>query len=270
MKKLTGILIAYLILLFCCLPVYGESSTSFVPAVFARLETEPETYTRTKEGRPLPPQTGILQDENGTGYYVEEGEFTPYTGLAQQISNEEWFYVVDGYVTNDFTQMELTEEAEEAGLKDAYCQAYARAVVETITDDSMSETDKLWTSFHYVMSAYDSTGNPRIPHYTGQDWMAVYAYDMFGPDKGGNCLSFAAAFSYLAKACGCKEVYACNSGFHGWTEVDGLVYDPEQYHDTDDRKIYGFSYDNPEIDNYWPAISDYEENPWKRVPMPKI
>lgn len=216
----------------------------------------------------LPPRTGLVQDAaQGCWIYLENGEFVPHTGLVQRVCDDTWCFVIDGYYTDDYAEMYLTDEDAEAGLKDVFCQVYARSVVDHITDSYMSPSDKLWTCFEYVMSAYESTGNPRIPHYTEEDWAAVYGYDMFGPTGGGNCFSFAAAFAYLAKACGCEEVYACNSGFHGWAEVDGLVYDPEQYHDTDDRKIYAFGYDNPVIDNYWDAISEWKEKSWMRVPM---
>ena len=36
-----------------------------------------------------------------------------------------------------------------------------------------------------------------------------------------------ATSAWMAKAAGYENVYACNSGGHGWAEVDGLVYDPE-------------------------------------------
>ena len=39
-------------------------------------------------------------------------------------------------------------------------------------------------------------------------------------DGAGNCFSYGAAFAYMAKAIGYKNVYCCNSGGHGWAEVD--------------------------------------------------
>ena len=68
--------------------------------------------------------------------------------------------------------------------------------------------------------------NPWIPHYKGYDWPQKYA-DYFFANDAGNCFGFAAAFGYLAKAVGYENVYCCNSGGHGWVEIDGLVYDAE-------------------------------------------
>ena len=115
----------------------------------------------------------------------------------------------------------------------------AQAIVANITTEKMTKEEKLWTCFNYVMKTY--TGRrPRTPHYCGMDWPVVYANDMF-LDGSGNCFSYAAAFAYLAKACGYTNVYACNSTGHGWTEIDGLIYDPEEYRNTK-YKYYGTSY----------------------------
>lgn len=190
-----------------------------------------------------------------------------HTGLVREPSSGEWVYVIDGQFTTDYNRMVLTEEDEAAGLKEAFCEVYARNVVDSITSPDMSQEEKLAACFEFTMTEFESTNHPRVPHYTGDDWVYVYAYDMFGPRHGGNCFSYAAAFSVLAKACGCSDVYACNSGGHGWTEVNGLVYDPEQYHDTI-NKIYAYDYSNPSISNYWPAISSYETYPWMRISLP--
>ena len=68
--------------------------------------------------------------------------------------------------------------------------------------------------------------NQRIPHYHGADWPIIYANDMF-VDRAGNCFSYASSFAYMAKAIGYKNVYVCNSGKHGWAEINGEVYDPQ-------------------------------------------
>ena len=193
------------------------------------------------DGLDLGNHTGFVQTEDGT-----------------------WIFVLNGEYTDDYTKMVLTDSDEAAGLKRIFCELYAKSVINSITDESMSESEKLWAAFQFTLNEFASTSHPRVPHYRGDDWVYVYAYDMFGPRHGGNCFSYAAAFAVLAKACGCEEVYACNSGGHGWTEVNGLVYDPEQYHDTV-NDIYAFSYYNSTISHYWSAISGWESNSWQRV-----
>ena len=92
----------------------------------------------------------------------------------------------------------------------------------------------------------------------------IYANDMFaGP--GGNCCSYAAAFAFMAKAIGYENVYACNSGGHGWAEVDGRVYDPEWSKRDGLTAVtyYGLSYDQKCDVAYKKAISSNQ--PWMHV-----
>ena len=137
----------------------------------------------------------------------------------------------------------------------------AQAVVAGITNDSMTREQKLRVCFDYVKAAYPEI-KPRIPHYTGMDWPVIYANDMF-VRGAGNCCSYAAAFAYMAKAIGYDEVYCCNSGGHGWAEIDGLVYDPEwsKWHHV--YNYFGLSYDTKTDQDYKGAIG--ARKPWMRI-----
>ena len=58
------------------------------------------------------------------------------------------------------------------------------------------------------------------------------------------------------EAIGYENVYACNSGGHGWAEIEGKVYDPEWGRHHDDFTYFGLSYDNNETDvNYKRGIA---------------
>ncbi len=138
----------------------------------------------------------------------------------------------------------------------------AQAIVASITNDSMSMETKLQVCFDYVKTYQES--RPRMPHYTGMDWPVIYANDMF-VNGSGNCCSYAAAFAYMAKAIGYEEVYCCNSGGHGWAEINGLVYDPEwsKWHHT--YNYYALSYDTPTDQDYKGAIG--AGKPWMRIKL---
>ena len=129
----------------------------------------------------------------------------------------------------------------------------AMKIVYKITDDSMTQKEKLWKCFRYAQTEW-TEGNPRIPHYHGSNWEILYANDMF-VNGHGNCFSYGAAFAFMAKALGYKNVYACNSGGHGWAEVDGLVYDPEWGRGHTDRTYFGIDYNKCSSPNYKGAIS---------------
>ncbi|MDE6024989.1 MAG: hypothetical protein K2G45_05990 [Lachnospiraceae bacterium] len=138
----------------------------------------------------------------------------------------------------------------------------AQAVVNSITDDSMTKKQKLKVCFDYVKTYTEC--RPRTPHYLGMDWPIIYANDMF-INGAGNCCSYAAAFAYMAKAIGYEEVYCCNSGGHGWAEIDGLIYDPEWSKHYFVYNYFGLSYDTKTDQNYKAALSP--EKPWMRIKL---
>lgn len=86
------------------------------------------------------------------------------------------------------------------------------------------------------------------------DWPIIYANDML-VDGGGNCLSYAAEFCFIAKAIGYDNVYACHSGGHGWSEIDGLVYDPEWSRHNFNYSYYALSYNTKTDQDYKGAIA---------------
>ena len=129
------------------------------------------------------------------------------------------------------------------------------------TNTSMTREQKLKACFDYVKGAYIEK-NPRIPHYLGMDWPLVYADDML--IRGvGNCCSYGSTFAFMAKAIGYTEVYCCNSGGHGWAEIDGLVYDPEWSRHRHKYSYYALSYDTKTDQNYKGAIA--AGKPWMRI-----
>lgn len=136
----------------------------------------------------------------------------------------------------------------------------AQAVVARVTNDRMTKQQKLKACFDFVKTYREC--NPRLPHYKGMDWPVIYANDMF-VNGTGNCCSYGAAFAYMAKAVGYEEVYCCNSGGHGWAEIDGLVYDPEWSIHFHYHSYYALSYNTRTDQNYKGAIA--AGLPWMHV-----
>ena len=60
------------------------------------------------------------------------------------------------------------------------------------------------------------------------NWDVVCASEFYERRKTsnkGNCYRFASAFAYMANAIGYKKVQVCAHDGHGWTKIDGNVYD---------------------------------------------
>ena len=129
----------------------------------------------------------------------------------------------------------------------------ALKIVAKVTKPTMTKAQKLRACWNHIRSAYGEC-NPRNPEYFGNDWPEVYANDIF-VDGTGNCFSYAAAFAYLAKAVGYPNCYACNSGGHGWSEIDGLVYDAEWSMHNFNYTYYALSYDTRTDVPYKAALS---------------
>ena len=177
-------------------------------------------------GHTVPGCTGIYPD--GKHFrYVENGR----VDLAERRTLEEdgarWV-LMDGYaweVTGDRARMLYN----------------AMALLPDITTDDMTREEKLQACFDYIKG--HTEGTSRTPHLKSIEWPEVYAADIFeGDGSYTNCFSFAAAFAYLARAVGYTEVYACNSGGHGWAEVDGLIYDPERAANNRSSPCFGIDY----------------------------
>ena len=89
----------------------------------------------------------------------------------------------------------------------------------------MTHEQKLRACFDHIKTDY-LEGVLEDPDYFTTEWPVTYANDFFTTGRG-DCFSFGASYAFMAKAIGYAEVYALNSGGHGWAEVDGKYYDPE-------------------------------------------
>lgn len=219
--------------------------------------------------------SGVLQKDGVVGskkegykYAGKDGAVnTSYTGIVKH--GKQYWYCKKGVF--DFTyNAAITYQKESWIIQNGIAKKTtstedltlwrAMKVVAKITDSSMTKAEKLKVCFKYAQTNYTEM-NPRVPHYHGDGWVTLYANDMF-VDGRGNCFSYAAAFGYMAKAIGYTNVYICNSGGHGWTEIDGKVYDPEWGKNHSDRTYYAMSYSTKDPDYKGAIAAGYS---WMRV-----
>ena len=196
-----------------------EQTTEQTTAAPATEPTEPPTTTA-----PAPVGGGIVSD--GEGGYRYGGDDGFCGGVT--VDGVDWT-VINGRAYRVETDADRT-------LFAAACD------VAKCTDSSMSKEEKLRSAFHYLQDNY--LEGVRRSTYHEADWPIVYANDLFVYGKG-DCFSYGAAFAYMAKAIGCSDCYACNSGGHGWAEVEGLIYDAEWSMHSKKYSYYAMSYDEP-------------------------
>ena len=117
----------------------------------------------------------------------------------------------------------------------------ANKIVEKISRPGMNKMQRLHASFDYVKKQY--TYYCWREFRNTQDWEKDFAEDMFFRGGRGDCVSYAAAFAYLANAVGMKKVYVICSGGHGWAEIGGKVYDPDWALVSSVDSYFAMSYD---------------------------
>lgn len=248
-----------------CLDENGNLISSYIDKTKYYRNGELANGTVTVNGKKLTFVKGVLrtgmQTINGNKYYYNTSGVLQKNGIVGS-DKDGWYYAdkngkIDFSYSNGITQNGkdwnvMSGKATRVKTKSDKTLFRALKVVAKVTDKSMSKSQKLKACFNYTKNAYKEL-NPRIPHYHGSDWPIIYANDMF-VDGAGNCFSYGAAFAYMAKAIGYKNVYCCNSGGHGWAEVDGLVYDPEwsRHHAKD---YYALNYNTTKDPNYKAAIA---------------
>ena len=169
-------------------------------------------------------------------YYNADGAVTKGRSLLNTTYNgkQAWWYLNNG-VPDPTYRGTITAEGKDwiitggtaYQVKTEADRTLYRAFGEVAkaTTPDMTKAEKLRACFLYCKKHYPEI-RPRTPHYLGVDWPIIYANDMF-VGRGGNCCSYAAAFAFMAKAIGYDNVYCCNSGGHGWAEINGRVFDPE-------------------------------------------
>lgn len=149
----------------------------------------------------------------------------------------------------------INGKATKATGESGITQFRALKWVAKATNTSMTKEEKLRACFEFLRKSEGITEkNPRIPHYHGEGWVNLYANDML-LNKAGNCFSYASVFAYMAKGIGYTNIYVCNSGGHGWTEINGLIYDPEWSRHNFNYSYFGMSYNGPSDVAYKAAIS---------------
>ena len=207
-------------------------------------QTDAVTAAPAKDGEP---NTVIGSEIEGFRYVGADGMVDKGYCDGVEVNGEKWV-VCEGKAYQVFTPAGETWYAA--------AQAIAKC-----TNSSMTREEKLKAAFDYIKTAY-LEGVLHDPPYQEMDWPVVCANDLFVYGKG-DCFSYGAAYAYMAKAIGYEQVYACNTGGHGWAEVEGKYYDPEWDMHHNEYNHFGVGPDDPCDVNYSGTIIEGVE--WMRV-----
>ncbi len=183
-------------------------------------------------------------------YYNEEGKKA--AGGIVEIGTKKYFFTKSGYqrtgwrqIGEDYYCFKVSDGKNGYMLTDttvngirlyksgkARMTAYAKKKMPMLikanllrqsrTNANMTKTQKLKALWKH-MDKYRYRGKLQFDYDKNYD--ITYASQIF--NKGyGACYHYAAAFAYLANACGYEDCLVVSSGIHGWAEIDGYIYDP--------------------------------------------
>ena len=190
------------------------------------------TYYYDSEGTLV--KNGIVGNAKDGYRYADKNGKVDMSYCGAVTSNGSEWNVVNGKATKVTSEYDKTLNR-------------ALKLLAKITTSNMTKEQKLRKAYDHVKTAYNEY-NPRIPHFHGDNWHLIYANDIF-VGGGGNCISYGAAFAFLAKAIGYTDVACCNSGGHGWAEINGKAYDPEWEKHHTSYSYFGVGYHDTDV-NY--------------------
>lgn len=187
-------------------------------------------------------QSGFWTSSRGNTYYFDQ-KCVEKRGW-QKIKSAYYFFDVStglmakGKSVDGIYLNRKTGKAQVTTKNRKYLEVYvtAQKVVEQVTTPNMTRSQKLRKCFEYVVSKPYITR--RYPFQSYDGWEVDYANDTFLLG-GGTCFSDGSSFAFLAHALGYSEVYSCSSYGHGWTVINGWVYDPLVFEDKKSEYYYG-------------------------------
>lgn len=187
----------------------------------------------------------------GSRYYFFDKNGIQHYGWKKIKNNYYFFRISTGttgaYMLTSTTingiALDASGRASKSGsnLRKLKLMTEANNIVEKISRPGMNKMQRLRASFDYVKKQY--TYYCWREFRNTQDWEKDFAEDMFFRGGRGDCVSYAAAFAYLANAVGMKKVYVICSGGHGWAEIGGKVYDPDWALVSSVDSYFAMSYD---------------------------
>lgn len=189
----------------------------------------------------------------GEKSYLANAKGRPLTGW-QIYKNKLYYANSKGMVLKNVTKdgIKLTKTGAAKSGVNTNLKMKVMAVIKSITNDSMSQSQKLRACWEYVVDGnfyYASV----YPNLEKRGWQKRLALTMLNT-KGGNCYGFACAFAALAEEIGyepyviCGKVLGTRDGSadgytrHSWVMINDLHYDPEAQYAGWAKGIYGSEY----------------------------
>lgn len=186
--------------------------------------------------------TGVVSIGKYTYYFTEDGRMQ--TGWQYFGTKKSYFQPKNGRMavkkTIDGQKINKKGYAKLTAADKSMLQALEKAetILKSITNESMSNSQKLRAAFDYMTSKsqFSYATWQSFEEYDG--WIYDYALQIYDR-RAGNCYNFACGFAVLAKVIGYDtsvirgRIHGTRDGAadgftrHAFVQIDGLYYDPE-------------------------------------------
>lgn len=252
----------YLVLLIICL--LAVASLLLPETVCAKAATEKtgeEALKQDETGQEK--RTGFYDDGKGNCYYYD-ADGSMVTSKMIQVKKQQYYCTKSGklkrgwlrYKGKRYYFYKNYKMARNVILKQKYiinkkgelvetfnkkiveARKIAEQVVNSITNENMSKSQKLYAAYKYVVKNTSYNGDSPSGK-RNKEWGAKCAIETLR-NKAGECYGFSAVFVYLAKVIGYEDAHLCIGSTmsanypwapHGWAEITikgtKYLFDPE-------------------------------------------
>ena len=208
-------------------------------------------YVFRINGQLFTPSKPSIINVGSASYYVNKSGIASTGWLT--IGNKLYYAGTAGKLMKNRTYQGITFTKNGAAKNDTAAQLKLKtmSIVSSITNSSMSKSQKLRACWNYVVGGniYYSSYYPNLSKSGWQKETALRTLTT----RGGNCYGFACAFAALAYEVGYDPYLVCGrvSGSrdhaadgltrHCWVRINGLYYDPEAQYAGWYPGVYGYS-----------------------------
>ena len=184
-------------------------------------------YVFDKNAQRMSPGKKSIVKVSGRRYLVD-AEGRAVTGW-NELNGKMYYAYRSGRCAADKTVggIRFNKKGYASNLTQARCKLAAREFIARHSDAGMSNYDKFYSCFRYLM-AYTNFGgymDPTPEEFRTKDWVYKYSLQMFQNGLTGNCYGIAGCVAAVAKELGYEPYVITIPEGHSFVMINGLYYD---------------------------------------------
>ena len=184
-------------------------------------------YVFDKNAQRVSPGKKSIVKVSGRRYFVD-AEGRAVTGW-NELNGKMYYAYRSGRCAADKTVggIRFNKKGYASNLTQARCKLAAREFIARHSDAGMSNYDKFYSCFRYLMAYTNFVGymDPTPEEFRTKDWVYKYSLQMFQNGLTGNCYGIAGCVAAVAKELGYEPYVITIPEGHSFVMINGLYYD---------------------------------------------